>query len=198
MVNSAFILDFKLLDEQNLSVDEFITLLYLNDNSVRKSAFNHLESLENKQFIKINKNDDNEIIIREKGKIFIDFISIDKVSFINNKKIVKKSDRLINTDLNEFIDKFRNKWKGLKPGSMGSVGACKDKMSKWMKENPTYTQEQILTAADIYINSLNNYMYLQAADYFIYKKDAHGESSKLSAFIDEIQTKSEGWTSQLK
>lgn len=198
MVNNAFILDFKLLDEQNLSVDEFITLLYLNDNSVRKSAFNHLESLENKQFIKINKNDDNEIIIREKGKIFIDFISIDKVSFINNKKIIKKSDRLINTDLNEFIDKFRNKWKGLKPGSMGSVSACKDKMSKWMKENPTYTQEQILTAADIYINSLNNYMYLQAADYFIYKKDAHGESSKLSAFIDEIQTKSEGWTSQLK
>jgi len=198
MVNNAFILDFKLLDEQNLSVDEFITLLYLNNNSVRKSAFNHLESLESKQFIKINKNDDNEIIIREKGKLFIDFISIDSVGGIVNKKAVKKSDRLLNSNLSEFIETFRNKWKGLKPGSMGSAGACKDKMLKWMRENPTYTQEQILKAADIYINSLNNHMYLQAADYFIYKKDAHGESSKLSAFIDEIETKSEGWTSQLK
>jgi hypothetical protein len=198
MIDTAFILDFNLLNEQDLTIDEFITLLHLNSNLLRKSSVNHLESLENKQFIKINKNDDNEIIIREKGKIFIDFISIDKVSFNNNKKIVKKSDRLINTGINEFIDTFRNKWKGLKPGSMGSAGACKDKMSKWMKENPTYTQEQILNAADVYINSLNNHMYLQAADYFIYKKDAHGESSKLSAFIDEVQTKSEGWTSQLK
>ena len=198
MVNNAFILDFNLLNEQDLSIDEFITLLHLDNDLSYKSSINHLESLENKQFIKINKNDDNEIVIREKGKLFIDFISIDKVSFSNNKKIVKKSDRLINTDMNEFIDKFRNKWKGLKPGSMGSVGACKDKMSKWMKENPTYTQDQILKAADIYISSLNNYVYLQAADYFIYKKDAHGESSKLSAFIDEIETKSEGWTSQLR
>jgi hypothetical protein len=198
MVNNAFILDFNLLNEQDLSIDEFITLLHLDNDLSYKSSINHLESLESKQFIKINKNDDNEIVIREKGKLFIDFISIDKVSFSNNKKIVKKSDRLINTDINEFIDKFRNKWKGLKPGSMGSVGACKDKMSKWMKENPIYTQDQILKAADIYISSLNNYVYLQAADYFIYKKDAHGESSKLSAFIDEIETKSEGWTSQLK
>jgi len=118
MVNNAFILDFNLLNEQDLSIDEFITLLHLDNNLLRKSSINHLESLESKQFIKINKNDDNEIVIREKGKLFIDFISIDKVSFSNNKKIVKKSDRLINTDINEFIDKFRNKWKGLKPGSM--------------------------------------------------------------------------------
>jgi predicted transcriptional regulator len=197
-MNNSFILDFNLLNEQDLNLQEFLTLLYLNNNLEYKYSFNYLESLERKQFIKINKNNSDEIVIREKGKLFMDFISIDNVKFGSNKKIIKKSDRVINEGIDEFVSEFRNKWKGLKPGSMGSLSACKDKMSKWMYENPSYTQEQILKAVDIYINSLNNHIYLQAADYFIYKKDAHGESSKLSAFIDEIETKSEGWTSQLK
>lgn len=198
MKNHAFVLDFKLLNEQDLSLDEFTTLLYLNDSVIRENSFDHLESLEKKQFIKINQNNKDEVVLREKGKLFIDFVSIDRVGSISNKRVVKKSERLLNTDLNDFVETFRNKWKGLKPGSMGSVGACTDKMLKWMRENPSYSREQILKAADIYIKSLNNYTYLQAADYFIYKKDAHGESSKLSAFIDEIDTKSEGWTSQLQ
>ena len=100
--------------------------------------------------------------------------------------------------INNQIEEFRNKWKGLKPGSMGSLSACKDKMKRWMFENPNYSKDQILKAAEIYIHSLNNYNYLQQADYFIYKKDAHGESSRLSAFIDEIDNvHTEDWTSTL-
>ena len=80
---------------------------------------------------------------------------------------------------------------------MGSEASCKMKMYRWMKENPSYTPEQILKAADIYIKSLNNYQYLQRADYFIYKKDGKEESSGLAAYIDEIEV-DDDWTTNLK
>ena len=66
-----------------------------------------------------------------------------------------------------------------------------------MKNNPDYSKEDIIKAAKIYINSLDNYTFLQQADYFIYKKDAYGESSILSAFIDDISKPTDDWTSQI-
>ena len=66
-----------------------------------------------------------------------------------------------------------------------------------MKNNPDYSKEDIIKAAKIYINSLDNYTFLQQADYFIYKKDAYGESSRLSAFIDDISKPTDDWTSQI-
>ena len=154
-----------------------------------------LKPLEEKQFIKIIN--DEKIILREKGKLFIELISIEKLSSTKNNKQTVKSDRLINVELDSFINDFRNKFKGLKPGSMGSEASCKMKMYRWMKENPSYTPEQILKAADIYIKSLNNYQYLQRADYFIYKKDGKEESSGLAAYIDEIEV-DDDWTTNLK
>lgn len=196
MINNAFILDFSILAEQNLSIEEFITIIHLKEGIVYNNSPRHLKSLEEKQFIKIIS--DEKIILREKGKLFIELISIEKLSSVKDKKQIKKSDRLLENEVNTFIEEFRNKWKGLKPGSMGSLSACKDKMKRWMFENPNYSKDQILKAAEIYIHSLNNYDYLQQADYFIYKKDAHGESSRLSAFIDEIDNiHTEDWTSTL-
>lgn len=196
MINNAFILDFSILAEQNLFIEEFITIIHLKEGIVYNNSPRHLKSLEEKQFIKIIS--DEKIILREKGKLFIELISIEKLSSVKDKKQIKKSDRLLENEVNTFIEEFRNKWKGLKPGSMGSLSACKDKMKRWMFENPNYSKDQILKAAEIYIHSLNNYNYLQQADYFIYKKDAHGESSRLSAFIDEIDNvHTEDWTSTL-
>ena len=196
MINNAFILDFSILAEQNLSIEEFITIIHLKEGIVYNNSPRHLKNLEEKQFIKIIS--DEKIILREKGKLFIELISIEKLSSVKDKKQIKKSDRLLENEVNTFIEEFRNKWKGLKPGSMGSLSACKDKMKRWMFENPNYSKDQILKAAEIYIHSLNNYNYLQQADYFIYKKDAHGESSRLSAFIDEIDNvHTEDWTSTL-
>lgn len=191
MENKAFILDFNLLAEHNLSVEEFLVLINLSEN---KNS-NLLTTLEEKQFIKII---DNEILLRQNGKLLLELITIEKVNVKSPKINIKKSERVINNELDSFIEEFRNKWKGLKPGSMGSLSACKDKMKRWMFENPQYNAEQILKAADVYLNSLNNYTYLQQADYFIYKKDAHGESSRLSAFIDEIDSFiADDWTSKL-
>jgi hypothetical protein len=195
MKDKAFILDFNLLAEQNLSINEFLVLIHLKDDIIYNDSMNVLKPLEEKQFIKIISND--KIILREKGKIFIELILIENVSSTKNTKRVTKSDRLINVELDSFINDFRNKFKGLKPGSMGSEASCKLKMYRWMKENPSYTPEQILKAAEIYIKSLNNYQYLQQADYFIYKKEGREEQSKLSAFIDEIET-DDDWTTNLK
>ena len=195
-MKEAFILDLNFLKEQNLSVIEFVVLLQLSDVETNITFDNIvLNELQDKQFIKLI---DKEVIIREKSKLLIDFLSIESsYSDYKNKKITKKSNRVINEGFDEFIEEYRNLWKGLKVGSMGSPIACKEKMERWMKENPNYSKEDILKAARIYINSLNNYQYLQAAHYFIYKKDGKEEDSRLSAFIEEKEIDNTDWTTKL-
>lgn len=195
-MDKSFILDYDLIKEQDLSIDEFMFLLNYHLNDSYNWNIKILDSLQEKQFIKKGTNE--EIILREKAKLLIDFISIDKISSINNKKELKRSSRVLNEEIDSFIFSFRTKWKGLRPGSMGSEQACKDKMIRWMQNNPKYTKEQILNAADIYLKSLNNLTYLQQADFFIYKKEGKDEHSRLSAFIDEESFDNSDWTSQLK
>ena len=199
-MKEAFILDLNFLKEQNLSVIEFITLLQLNEiNTGLQLDLDILHNLQEKQFVKliIDKFGTNTII-REKSKLLLDFLSIESsYSDYKSKKVVKKSTRTISEGFDEFIEEYRNLWKGLKVGSMGSPMACKEKMLRWMGENPNYSKEDILKAARIYINSLNNYQYLQAAHYFIYKKDGKEEDSRLSAFIEEKEVDNTDWTVKL-
>ena len=84
MINNSFILDYDLIKEQNLSIDEFMFLLNYHLGSNYNWNIKILDSLQEKQFIKKSTNE--EIILREKAKLLIDFISIDKISSINNKK----------------------------------------------------------------------------------------------------------------
>lgn len=199
-MKEAFILDLNFLKEQNLSVIEFITLLQLNEvDTGLQLDLGVLHDLQEKQFVKliVDKFGTTQIL-REKSKLLIDFLSIESnYSNYKEKKIIKKSNRVINEGFDEFIEEYRNLWKGLKPGSMGSPIACREKMERWMKENPNYSKEDILKAAKIYINSLNNYQYLQAAHYFIYKKDGKEEDSRLSAFIEEKEVDNTDWTTKL-
>ena len=195
MKNKAFIIDFNLLSEQNLSIDEYLVLIHLQDDIIYNNSNLVLTSLQDKGFIKIITNE--KIILREKGTLFLDLISIDSINSAKDKKITKKSSRSINSDLDVLAKEYRMLWKGLKPGSMGSEQGCKEKLFRWMKNNPDYSKEDIIKAAKIYINSLDNYTFLQQADYFIYKKDAYGESSRLSAFIDDISKPTDDWTSQI-
>ena len=201
-MKEAFILDLNFLKEQNISVIEFVTLLKLNGSNIDlvliefESEIYILEKLQEKQFIKIITY--SEVILREKSKLLLDFLSIESsYSDYKSKKVVKKSTRTISEGFDEFIEEYRNLWKGLKSGAMGSPNACKEKMLRWMKENPNYSKEDILKAAKIYINSLNNYQYLQAAHYFIYKKDGKEEDSRLSAFIEEKEVDNTDWTTKL-
>ena len=195
-MKEAFILDLNFLKEQNLSVIEFVVLLQLNGIETNITFDNIvLNELQDKQFIKLI---DKEVIIREKSKLLLDFLSIESsYSDYKEKKIIKKSNRVINEGFDEFIEEYRNLWKGLKVGSLGSYKTCYDKMKRWMSENPNYSKEDILKAARIYIKSLDNYQYLQQADYFIFKKDGKDENSRLSAFIDEQESNNTDWTVKL-
>lgn len=195
MKDKAFIIDFNLNAEQNLSIDEYLVLIHLQDDIIYNNSNLVLTSLQDKGFIKIVTNE--KIILREKGTLFLDLISIDSINSAKNNKITKKSSRVINSDLDTLAKEYRILWKGLKPGSMGSEQGCKEKLFRWMQNNPSYSKEDIIKAAKIYIKSLDNYTFLQQADYFIYKKDAHGESSRLSAFIDDINEPTDDWTSQI-
>ena len=194
-MKEAFILDLNFLKEQDITPEEFLLLIGLNNNLNIEHSKSWFTSLEQKGFIKRNL---SEVILREKSKLLLDFLSIESnYSNYKEKKIIKKSNRVINEGFDEFIEEYRNLWKGLKVGSMGSPMACKEKMPRWMKENPNYSKEDILKAAKIYINSLNNYQYLQAAHYFIYKKDGKEEDSRLSAFINEKEVDNTDWTTRL-
>ena len=199
-MKEAFILDLNFLKEQNLSVIEFVTLLELNEiDTGLQLDLDILHNLQEKQFVKliIDKFGTTQIL-REKSKLLLDFLSIESnYSNYKEKKITKKSNRVINEGFDEFIEEYRNLWKGLKVGSLGSYKTCYDKMKRWVSENPNYSKDDILKAARIYIKSLDNYQYLQQADYFIFKKDGKDENSRLSAFIDEHEPNNTDWTTKL-
>lgn len=201
-MNKALVLDFKVLNELDISIEE---LLYIhsiyNEKDLKQSEID-LQKLEKEKYIKIITEDEkNNVILRNKSVELMKFLTIETNTSLKEEVIsIKKSERVINSEINERVDEFRSKFKGLKAGSMGSAKSCKHKFIRWMKENPQYTFDNILKATDMYIDSLNgDYRFLQRADYFIFKQENNREeSSRLSAHIDEIDSFSkEDWTSKL-
>lgn len=211
-MNKQIILDAEVLAKNNLSINEFLCLLKihfseLNEDINYEDLYTHYQSLESKKFIKITIKEENDIksikyILREKSKVLIENSFTDKKVSVKQDSVKKKlSQRYINEAVENGIDEYRKQWKGLKPGSMGSPKNCKEKLKRWMFENPEYTFDDILKAVSIYINQFNgDYRFLQQADYFVFKKDGKEESSRLSAFIDEIDLvgkNNDDWTNTL-
>jgi len=199
MHKKVYLVDISKLTEYNLSVEEFILLISLQDIDIEIEIKDELlKSLEQKEYIKIIFEENEEIpVIKKKGKLLIDSLKTVDLDSVTTTKAIRKIAKQIDPEINQFVTEFRHLWKGLKPGSMGSQNGCKEKLIRWMKDNPTQTKENILKAAKTYLKSLNDYRYLQAADYFVYKRDIHGESSRLSAFIDEAELPSDEWSSNL-
>lgn len=200
-MEKSLILNFKVLKEFNISIEEFLYLyfLYVEDEKYKNVDLNKLQE---QKFIKITKEDEKiQITLREKSIELLEFFIVEiEDPLAKKEKTIKRSQRVINADINNRVEELRLKWKGLKVGSMGSLQSCKDKLTRWMKDNPNHTFDDILKAADMYIDSLNrDYRFLQRADYFIYKQENNREeSSRLSAFIDEIETFDKNdWTTKL-
>lgn len=201
MKNNSLILNFELLKEININISEFLFLSYMYFDKEIDIPYGEIDKskLEKEQYIKIIENE-NVIILREKSIELIENLYVNtEVSFGKKVKKINKSIRQINKDVSSRINEYREKWKGLRPGAMGGRKSCKEKLTRWMKENPEYTFDDILQAVDIYLSTEGaNLRYLQRADYFIFKKDGKEESSRLSAFIDEIDEYNEQeWTSTL-
>lgn len=198
-MKKVYILDLNILTKQNLSIPEFLTLLSLYDIDVEYDhSDDDLKSLDEKGFTKIILEEDEKIsVIKKKGKLLIESIKQLDLSLDNIQKQAKRTPKVIDPEIDKFVTNFRNLWKGLKPGAMGSQSGCKGKLIRWMQTNPDYSKDDIIKAAKTYLKSLNDYRYLQNADYFIFKRDLHGESSRLSAFIDEAESPEEEWSSTL-
>lgn len=204
MEDNSLIINFELLEQLNISISEFLFLSYNYFDKEIDIPYNNvdLNKLEKQQYIKkiIEKNE-KIIIIRNKSIELIEKLYVNTNVTIDTKKTkVYHSKRHINEQVEERIAEYRTKWKGLKPGSMGSAKACKQKLTRWMKENPEYSFDDILKAVDIYLNSEGlNVKFLQRADYFIFKQESNKEeSSRLSAFIDEVQDYvADDWTTNL-
>lgn len=191
-----YTIDIAILNEFDLSINEACAIINIGDDEFLFDDTNvEYTKLQDKKFIKIIKEDNKDkYLLRPKASDLIDkFQTIQVVAEKKNE---------IAVDIKEKIEEFRSKWKGLKPGSMGSLKSCYLKLARWMSENPEYSFEEVLQAADLYIESLGgDYRYLQRADYFIYKQENNREeSSRLSSFIDEINISggAQGdWTTQL-
>lgn len=96
-----------------------------------------------------------------------------------------------NIQIETWIDEYRNKFKGKKPGAMGDRNACIIKLKELFIRRPDLTKEKILAATDKYIQveSSQRFKYLMQADYFISKNTSHtkdGRTSKLEAYCDEL------------
>jgi hypothetical protein len=194
-------INIKYIEDLDLSINEVLCLYKikypeLNYNDVSGTY----KGLQEKKFIKIyTENNEVQMLLREKSEQLLE--DMESQCPPADEKLVKKvSARHVNNMLDGNIQTFRNKWKGLAPGAMGAKQACTDKLKRWIAENPEYTFEDILKACDIYIKTFNgSYRYLQRADYFIFKKDGKEESSRLSAFIEEIDIEitDDDWTSEV-
>lgn len=197
-MKNVYTIDLNTLFENEISIIQALTLISLQDIDIDIDVNEiDIKKLEEKGFINIIIEENEKIeVIKKKGRVLIEKLKKENIQISNNKRTPKRN-LIHNEQDDEFITNFRELWKGLKPGAMGSQNGCKIKMYKWMNENPEYKKEDIFKAAKTYLKSVNDYRFLQAADYFIYKKDAHGESSRLSAFIDEADTPNDEWSSQL-
>lgn len=94
--------------------------------------------------------------------------------------------------IDSWIDEYRSKFKGKKPGAMGDRNACIVKFKELFIRRPDITKEKILKATDKYIQAEanNRYKYLMQADYFISKSvnnTKEGRISKLEAYCDELE-----------
>lgn len=202
-MTKSIILDFTVLKKLNLSVRDFLYLVWLyNEDSIMSlnSILKNHDTTEllNRKYIKLDST--GAVHLRQEGLDLINYLSIESFKEFNQPKIVKKSSKKIKAEVIERINEYRGKWAGLKPGSMGGKQSCIDKLSRWMEANPEYSFEQILKAAELYLNTEGiNLTYLQRADYFIYKQENNREeSSRLAAFIDETDSPvSRDWTSTL-
>lgn len=202
-MEKSLIINYNLLNEANISINDLIWLHSLYNNNYDKTYRSKL--LEEGRFIKVSEQKDGncKIAIRQLGITLVELCLIDSdVSLKDNKVTVSKlkSSRIIKSEVKERVSEFRELWRGLKPGAMGGKQACIDKLNKWMLINPEYIFDDIIKAAQLYLSTEGqNLRFLQRADYFIYKQDSHrNEMSRLSAFIDEIGDEKVGdWTTKL-
>lgn len=144
----------------------------------------------------------------------IEFLmSIDLLKFINEEKgyflsNLKVTDRFIDVFLedppvlksakgSETVEGWIDEWyelfpKGVRSGSYpiksGKKG-CLIKLKKFVKEYPEFNKDIIIKATKDYIrhSAMNNYKFMQLADYFIYKNNKSTLASSCELIMSKIE-----------
>ena len=107
--------------------------------------------------------------------------------------LLPKTESKIIHPIEEWIDVYRNLFKGKKPGAMGDKNACIVKMKELFLRRPDLSMDKVIRATEKYIQVESNqrWKYLMQADYFISKNQGNtrdGRVSKLEAYCDELDT----------
>ena len=71
----------------------------------------------------------------------------------------------------------------------GSLSSCTRKMKEFFKKHPAVRKQDVIEAAKMYIQSVNDPTYLQQADYFIFKNSDTKSSftSRLEQYLELIR-----------
>lgn len=179
-MKEQMLMTYKTLVDNNLTPNEFFVLYCLHLNiprhigdvfaqSPEDTIPNILDSLVEKRYVK--RLPEKRVIILQKG---IDLFKT-------------------NTNESDFIVAYRNLFdkKNINGviGKKGDRQNCINNMHEFMKKNPKYTEDIILKAAKLYIESErhnHNFKYLQRADYVIFKKDGKSKLSRLEMYCEEV------------
>jgi len=193
----------ELLEKEALSPNAFFLLTaevfgYKVELESECSLTETLKHLQDHKYIKIIDYENLAYSLRQKG---IDFVKqVDKTFKeiqveVKEKPghILTKADKVdvksVASNVNEWLEDYRNLFKGLRPGSKGDKGACLNKIVRFYQEYPEFANKDIIMrATKKYIEgeAHQNYKYLQRADYFIFKLTGKEETSRLASFCDEV------------
>jgi len=191
-----------MLKEEELSPNSFFLLAqgvldYDVELESECSFVETLKHLERKKFIKITNYETFEYSYRQKG---IDFVKKIEKEFTEVNVVIKEKPGVtilsemknVALEIKDWIEEYRDLFKGLKPGVMGDKNACLNKMVRFFKEYPEYANKDIILKATqnyIQVEAHQNYKFLQKADYFIFKLVGKEETSRLASFCGEVDEK---------
>ena len=199
-MSKSIVIDFKRLKSLKLSPNQYLYLVKLHRVGELYITLSDAEllDLQTKKFVKIISNDGIiTVTLRQSAIDLIESLEIDSFGDMKKQKVFTKSERAIQEDLDAHLKEYRYLWKGKKPGAMGGANTCRDKLFKWLKKNVEYDMQDVIRAARVYIRSVDNYKYLQHADYFISKVHDGVAHSNLSSFIEEEDEGDDDWTNEL-
>lgn len=138
----------------------------------------------------------------------LQYYGVIKVDYKDGERVYVLDDSTVETDSNhEFKnikEEIKVRWKeyqdlfstvkrgrkvGIKTGAMSNEKEIVDKLTRWFKENPSYTFDDVLRATKYYIDSTykkyGHYDFTRKANYFIFKKEGKDEISDLATFVEE-------------
>lgn len=146
----------------------------------------NLDILVYQGYLKLNK--------EELGYRFTNLMITDKfIADFIEKPFVSK---IAKEKVEDWIDEWYELWpRGVKSGGNTLVrsdkNGCLNKMKKFVKTNPSYSKEIILRATKNYLNHLrmNNWSYIQAAHYYIFKNDISNLASACEDVKEQLESK---------